>query len=86
MEGTDVCFAPVLSIGEAPAHPHARARKAYVDVEGVAQPAPAPRFDRTPTATPTKAPARGAHTEDILAECGFDAGEIKALQESGAVV
>lgn len=86
MEGTDVCFAPVLSIGEAPAHPHARARAAYVEVDGVAQPAPAPRFDRTPAGPPSKAPTRGAQTEDILGECGFDPGEIKALQEAGAVV
>jgi alpha-methylacyl-CoA racemase len=85
MEGTDVCFAPVLSIGEAPAHPHARARGAYVDVGGVAQPAPAPRFDRTPAARPSTAPTRGGHTEDVLAECGFDAGEIKALFESEVV-
>ena len=85
MEGTDVCFAPVLSIGEAPAHPHARARGAYVDVGGVAQPAPAPRFDRTPAARPSTAPTRGGHTEDVLAECGFDAGEIKALFEADVV-
>ena len=85
MEGTDVCFAPVLSIGEAPAHPHARARGAYVDVGGVAQPAPAPRFDRTPAAQPSTAPTRGGHTEDVLAECGFDAGEIKALFEADVV-
>src|SRR5262249_32630843 len=50
MEGTDVCFASVLSIAEAPAHHHARARRAYVDVEGAPQPAPAPRFSRTPAA------------------------------------
>jgi len=85
MEGTDVCFAPVLSIGEAPAHPHARARGAYVDVGGVAQPAPAPRFDRTPAARPSTAPTRGGHTEDVLAECGFDAGQIKALFEAEVV-
>lgn len=85
MEGTDVCFAPVLSIGEAPAHPHARARGAYVDVGGVAQPAPAPRFDRTPAARPSTAPTRGGHTEDVLAECGFDAGQIKALFEADVV-
>jgi alpha-methylacyl-CoA racemase len=86
MEGTDVCFAPVLSIGEAPVHHHARARGAYVDVGGAPQPAPAPRFDRTPAARPSRAPVRGEHTEDILGECGFDAGEIKALQEAEVVV
>jgi alpha-methylacyl-CoA racemase len=85
MEGTDVCFAPVLSIEEAPAHEHARARDAYVDVDGVAQPAPAPRFERTPAAGPSTAPARGAHTDDVLGECGFDAGEIKAFREAGVI-
>jgi alpha-methylacyl-CoA racemase len=50
MEGTDVCFAPVLSLSEAPAHPHMAARNIFVDVDGVVQPAPAPRFSRTPSA------------------------------------
>jgi alpha-methylacyl-CoA racemase len=85
MEGTDVCFAPVLSIEEAPAHAHARARDAYVDVDGVAQPAPAPRFERTPAVWPSTAPAPGAHTDDILGECGCDAGEIKAFREAGVI-
>jgi alpha-methylacyl-CoA racemase len=50
MEGTDVCFAPVLSLSEAPKHPHMAERKIFVDVDGVVQPAPAPRFSRTPSA------------------------------------
>jgi alpha-methylacyl-CoA racemase len=50
MEGTDVCFAPVLSLSEAPQHPHMAARNIFVDVDGVVQPAPAPRFSRTPSA------------------------------------
>jgi alpha-methylacyl-CoA racemase len=50
MEGTDVCFAPVLSLSEAPKHPHMAERKIFVDVDGITQPAPAPRFSRTPSA------------------------------------
>jgi len=66
MEGSDVCFAPVLSIAEAPKHPHATARQAYVDVDGVTQPAPAPRFSRTVPETPAPPQAPGA-AEDALA-------------------
>lgn len=85
MEGTDVCFAPVLGIAEAPQHPHARARAAYVDVEGVTQPAPAPCFSRTPAAVKAAAPRRGAHTDDVLGEYGFEAAEIKDLRGAGVV-
>lgn len=52
LEGSDVCFAPVLSFEEAPAHAHLKARGTFVEVDGVVQPAPAPRFGRTPPATP----------------------------------
>ncbi len=85
MEGTDLCFAPVLSIAEAPHHPHAKARQAYVDVDGVAQPAPAPRFSRTPPRVSGAAPVRGAHTDEILGDYGFTAAEIKELRGAGAV-
>src|SRR5215470_17644961 len=67
MEGTDICFAPVLAIGEAPEHPHNRARRAYVNVEGAWQAAPAPRFSRTPAAAPSAAPERGSETDHLLA-------------------
>ncbi len=53
LEGTDVCFAPVLSFAEAPQHPHLQARGTFVEVDGVVQPAPAPRFSRTPSALPS---------------------------------
>jgi alpha-methylacyl-CoA racemase len=66
LEGTDVCFAPVLDFDEAPHHPHNAARQAYVTVGGVRQPAPAPRFSRTPTQTPHVPSAQGA---DMLAVC-----------------
>jgi alpha-methylacyl-CoA racemase len=85
MEGTDVCFAPVLSIAEAPRHPHAKARAAYVDVEGVTQPAPAPRFSRTPPTATSSAPTRGAHTDGVLEEYGFAPAEIKELRAAGVV-
>lgn len=84
LEGSDACFAPVLSFDEAPSHPHARARRAFfVSDEGVAQPAPAPRFDRTPAAQPRPAPAVGQDTRAVLLEAGFSAAEIAALVESG---
>jgi alpha-methylacyl-CoA racemase len=85
MEGSDVCFAPVLSIAEAPRHPHAAARNAYVDVAGVTQPAPAPRFSRTPPSVQSPAPVRGAHTDQVLDEFGFEAAEIKELRAAAII-
>jgi alpha-methylacyl-CoA racemase len=81
----DVCFAPVLGFEEAVRHPHLAARHTYVDVDGVVQPAPAPRFDRTP-ATLDRPPApAGHHTDEVLAECGYDAEAIAALRTTVAV-
>ncbi len=85
MEGSDVCFAPVLTIGEAPHHPHVTARDTFVDVAGITQPAPAPRFSRTATAAPTAAPHAGQHTDDVLGEMGFDEADIAKLRDAGAV-
>ena len=68
MEGTDVCFAPVLTMGEAPGHPHNAARGTFTEVAGVTQPAPAPRFSRTPGAIQGPAAAPGADTEKVLAD------------------
>jgi alpha-methylacyl-CoA racemase len=85
MEGSDVCFAPVLTMSEAPHHPAAKARNAYVDVAGFAQPAPAPRFSRTVEATPKPAPKRGSNTEEVLEQSGFSAAEIAELKKSGIV-
>ncbi|MGI9017953.1 MAG: CaiB/BaiF CoA transferase family protein [Euzebya sp.] len=84
--GSDACVAPVLSMTQAPEHPHLRQRGTFVDVDGVVQPAPAPRFSATPTGPPTPAPSRGVHTLDVLAELGLDAREIAELQESGVIV
>jgi alpha-methylacyl-CoA racemase len=82
--GTEACVAPVLSFAEAPDHPHNRARGTFVDVGGVVQPAPAPRFSRTAPPPPSPPPAAGADT-DALAGWGFEAAEITRLREAGAV-
>jgi alpha-methylacyl-CoA racemase len=73
MEGSDVCFAPVLSMAEAPSHPHNIARQAFVEVNGLVQPAPAPRFSRTPSAIQGPAAQIGADTEKVLADWGISA-------------
>ena len=85
MEGTDICFAPVLSMEEAPQHPHNLARETFIEIDGVAQPAPAPRFSGTPTGKPTSSPKVGQHSHEILHDWGFAENEILALQESGAI-
>ena len=84
LEGTDACFAPVLSLAEAPQHAHARARGTYVEVDGVVQPGPVPRFGRSVPAPPRPAPAQGQHTRELLAEAGYDADQIDQLIASGA--
>ena len=84
MEGTDVCFAPVLSIFEAPEHPHNKARNSFITVDGISQQAPAPRFSRT-VPTVRGCPAPGADSAAVLADFGFSEGEVAALMESGAV-
>ena len=85
MEGTDVCFAPVLSLTEAPEHPHNVQRETFIEVAGVVQPAPAPRFSATPTATPNPPAHAGQHTYEVLEEWGFDADRVAQLREAGAV-
>ncbi len=84
LEGSDTCFAPVLSFDEAPRHVHALARAAFVDVDGVVQPAPAPRFDRTPAGHPRPAPEVGEHTVPVLREAGCSDAAIEALRHGGA--
>ena len=85
MEGSDVCFAPVLSIFEAPEHPHAKARNSFVEVDGVVQPAPAPRFDRSQPQVQHGARAPGADTSSILADYGFSQADIDQLVAAGTV-
>jgi len=84
LEGHDACFAPVLSLGEAPLHRHNRARQTFVEAGGVIQPAPAPRFSRTPGAVVRGAPQRGEGAAALLSEWGFDAGAIARFRAAGA--
>lgn len=85
LEGSDACVAPVLSMSEAPAHAHNQARGVFVAPDGVVQPAPAPRFDRTPSALPAAAPEIGADSTAILRSLGRSDAEIAALVASGVV-
>jgi alpha-methylacyl-CoA racemase len=85
LEHTNVCFAPVLSPAEATIHPHNVARGTFAELDGVVQPAPAPRFSRTPGGL-DRPPARpGSHSDEILTERGFQADEIAKLRNAGAV-
>ena len=80
MEGSDACFAAVLSLAEAPSHPHNVARETFVTIDGVVQPAPAPRFSRTPGAIQALDPRIGAHNESGLIGWGFAQEEVEALR------
>ncbi|NUT98088.1 MAG: CoA transferase [Saccharothrix sp.] len=84
-EGSDACLAPVLAPDEAPAHPHNRSRGTFVEVGGLAQPGPAPRFDRTPAGTPTAPPSAGHHTDEVLGSLGLGDADIAELRRSGVV-
>ncbi|MHB8576949.1 MAG: CaiB/BaiF CoA transferase family protein [Dehalococcoidia bacterium] len=85
MEGSDVCFAPVLSMSEAYAHPHNVARETFVEVAGIRQPGPAPRFSRTPGSIARPPSRPGQHTDEALGDWGFGTDEIRSLREAGAV-
>ena len=85
LEGSDVCFAPVLDMGEAPEHPHNRERQTFVEVEGVPQPAPAPRFSRTPSRIQRSPAKPGEHTRDALKDWGFSETELDRLQGEGVI-
>jgi len=85
LEGTDACVAPVLSLAEAPGHPHNVARGTFTEVAGVVQPAPAPRFSATPGAVVRPPPLPGQHTDEVLRECGYGDREIAELRASSAV-
>jgi alpha-methylacyl-CoA racemase len=84
-EGTDACVAPVLSMVEAPDHPHNRVRETFVAVDGVTQPAPAPRFSATPGRIHRPPPSPGADTDVVAAAAGFSPDQIVMLRESGAI-
>jgi alpha-methylacyl-CoA racemase len=84
--GSDACFAPVLDMHEAPRHPHHQHRKGFVEVGGVLQPAPAPRFSRTPPATPTPFALPGEHSQQVLRELGFAEHEVDELVRERALL
>jgi alpha-methylacyl-CoA racemase len=84
-EGTDACLTPVLSPWEAAEHPHNKARGTFVEIGGLVQPAPAPRFDRTPADTPEGPHETGSDTDEVLGEYGLDATEIGRLRAAGVV-
>jgi alpha-methylacyl-CoA racemase len=85
MEHTDVCFAPVLTMSEAAAHPHNVERETFIEVGGVVQPAPAPRFSRTASEVVSTPAWPGQHTRDVLVDWGIVTERVDALLESGAV-
>ena len=76
---------PTDVIPGAPQHPHNAARETFVDIDGIVQPAPAPRFSATPGAVSRPPAERGEHTDEVLADFGFDAGEVAALHEQGVI-
>lgn len=82
---SDACVTPVLSMGEAPAHPHNAARSTFVSRDGVVQPAPAPRFSRTTADPGLPAPVIGEHTDAVLADLGLAKEEIAGLRERGVI-
>ena len=84
-EGSDACVAPVLDFAEAPEHPHNVARGTYIEIDGVVQPAPAPKFSRTVNAKPDAPHAEGADSVEVLSDFGFSAEEIDSLRASGAL-
>jgi alpha-methylacyl-CoA racemase len=83
--GSDACVAPVLDLLEAPEHPHNRARGTFSDAFGITQPAPAPRFSRTPGSIDRPPPRPGEHTDEVLIELGIDPDDLWALRASGTV-
>jgi alpha-methylacyl-CoA racemase len=85
MEGSDVCFAPVLKMSEAVEHPHNKERGTFTEVAGITQPAPAPRFSRTPGSIRRPPPHPGQHTDEVLAELGYDDARIRTLRQAGAI-
>ncbi len=85
MEHTDVCFAPVLSMAEAPMHPHNAARGTFIAVGGDTQPAPAPRFSGTPFSAPSPETTAGADSDAVLESLGLDTAEITRLRAAGAI-
>lgn len=84
-QGSDACVAPVLSLREAPTHPHNRARGTFVEVDGVTQPGPAPRFGRHGRVEPAPSPTAGADGREILAELGYEPDTLDRLIQAGVL-
>jgi alpha-methylacyl-CoA racemase len=85
MENTDICYGPVLTIKEAIKHPQNVARKTFIEIDGVSQPAPAPRFSRTVSKVQGPAPVIGQHTESAMRDWGLTAAEVDALRKAEAI-
>ena len=85
MEGREACFAPVLALDEAARHPHLAGRNGFLELDGVLQPAPAPRFSRTPSSVRRPPPTPGADTQEALRAWGFEAAELHRLRSAGAI-
>ncbi len=85
MEGSDVCFAPVLNFEEAANHPHNKARETFVEVDGITQPAPAPRYSRSTVAIGSPPPRAGEHTQEALRDWGLSAKRLEALAAAKAI-
>lgn len=85
MDASDVCFAPVLSMTEAPTHPHNIARGTFIELDGSVQPGPAPRYSVTANDVPRAATGSGADSDALLAEIGYDAARIAAVRSAGAL-
>jgi alpha-methylacyl-CoA racemase len=85
LEGTDACFAPVLALSEAPAHPHNEARGTFMEIDGVVQNAPAPRFSRSAPGVPGGPRVQGADTRVVLEQVGYDNDALAALAAAGVI-
>lgn len=85
LEHTDACFAPVLSMEEAPSHPHNKARQTFVEVDGITQPAPAPRYSRTPTSRPVPMSQDTEQSKKIWKEIGYSDDQLRTLREDGVI-
>ena len=82
-EGSDACVAGILTLQEAADHPHNKARNTYIEINGQVQPAPAPRFSRSQSATPNAPSSEGADTKQVLSDWGFDSDKLQALEQAG---
>ena len=85
LEGSDACFTPILSMAEVPGHAHNAVRNAFIELAGVIQPAPAPRYSGTPTAAPSSLDRSMVVAEQLLTSVGYSNNEIRQLREAGSI-